>query len=41
MDEFLNVCKLQNKLDCSKDQLESLTKDLDKDKDGRINIKVR
>jgi len=37
-DEFFNVVKLQNGVDCSKDEIKKILKPLPTDKDGRIKI---
>ncbi len=39
MEEYYNVLKVQNKLDCSKDDVRNLVEDLDKDKEGKVSIK--
>ncbi len=39
--EFYNAVKLQNKLECTKDDMHKLLEDLDLDKDNRASIKVR
>ncbi len=40
VEDYYNVLKLQNKLECTKDELKKLCEDLDKDKEDKIAIKV-
>jgi len=40
VDDFYNVIKLQNRVETSKEEIRKLAEDLDKDRDGRIYIKV-
>lgn len=40
-DEFYNVIKIQNKIDCSKDDIAKMIKDLDPDKEHKVSIKVK
>ena len=39
-DELYNVVKMQNKVDCSKDDIKGLVEDLGPDRDGRVAIKA-
>ena len=38
--DLYNVVKLQNKIECSKDDIEELAEELGKDRHGNVSIKV-